>query len=389
MRLGALILITGIIGLAFFACAPTPPTVVSAPVRATTSACTGNALNPVPFLLIPFNPGANQTPMPDPHYAIPNDVKLDITAAFNLAPAFQTALCGLNGIFIDPTGCGTAPYNPKNCTLNDAEIADNSWGLRTYNADGSIGGRYVALSLGLWNNTAAPGWSCGTRTMCAAPFQAYQTKFVRALLSTLSPNANSVSPPYFSNVAANVNTSAMSVLAALAHERGHVLWYDTFVPTGGGPVVTPSTFCTTAPFYSAQTWPYPIDVPAGRWLTFGEIRNQAATSSLPTTSSTVLQLPGLYNTNLPGNAGDYLHNIYTGQRFASIMAAFSPDEDFVETYELFTLANAQPPLQSLTINIQGSKRLYQYDIFTNLNSTTELGRKFACFGPLPAFLLKR
>jgi len=40
---------------------------------------------------------------------------------------------------------------------------------------------------------------------------------------------------------------AMSVLALLAHEFGHVYWFDSFVPNAGGPFV--NNFCWGGNFY--------------------------------------------------------------------------------------------------------------------------------------------
>ena len=186
--------------------------------------------------------------------------------------------------------------------------------------------------------------------------------------------------------------AAASVLATLAHEYGHVLWYDTFVPKGGGPAdPTGNGFCD-GHFYTAQTapWQYPVSAPPGRWLNFGQIRDQS-----PLTSP-ILPLPGLYGANLPGKAGDNLLRLYVGGAsggpWASVLAAFSPDEDFVETFELSVLASAepagatQPLLQSMPITIPGSRGAPpSFDVFTNLQPGNELARKYFCIaGSLPS-----
>ena len=395
MQLTLPVLVAGIVGLTLCACAP----VERASVPATTSACTSGALNTVPFLSLPYDPTSNTTPSAD-GAAIPGDVWTDLQNAFAIAAAFQKQLCGLNGIFINPKDCRRvdptnpkSPYDPTTCNSQPMAIADNSWGMRQYDpTSGNILGRYIALSLGLWNNTGSPGWSCGVRTNCAPPFHTYQTALIQALLIALSPTFQPVPGklPTFS-IAASADTAAMSVLATLAHEYGHVFWYDTFVPKGGGPAdPTGNGFCS-GKFYTAPTasWRYPVDVPPGRWLNFGEIRNQS-----PLTSP-ILPLPGLYNANLPGKAGDNLLRLYVGGAYggpwASALAAFSPDEDFVETFELSVLASAepagatQPLLQSMPITIPGSRSVPpSFDVFTNLQTGTELARKYICIaGSLP------
>jgi hypothetical protein len=335
MKAITLILVAGV-ALAGFACVPqrAPP---PAPPPFVAQVCTpSGALNPVPFLAGSFTPVPpfDQSPQPDTAPVNP-EIQSDLVEAFNAAPPFfKDQLCKLDGIFINRAGC--SGNEPNTCNLSDNQIAENSWGFRKY----PTGERYIAVSLGLWNYRPCQL----PRTVCAPPFQAYQMKLTQAVLKTLSPTPL---PIQFVNV--SPNTVAMSVLAALAHEFGHVYWYDSFVidpntgaPNPGGPAVT-TRFCG-GNFYPPGSWPYPVDVPPGRWLRFGEIRDQA----LP---SEVLQLPGLLSPAHFPEAAVHLHNIYSNGRWASALAALSPDEEFVETFELFVLRNASPPLASLQVRI--------------------------------------
>jgi len=127
-----------------------------------------------------------------------------------------------------------------------------------------------------------------------------------------------------------------------------------------------------------MSWSYPIDLPPGRWIGFGEILNQSNKAD----DADVLQLPGLLAHGHFSDAGDHLNKIYRNGRWASALASFSPDEEFVETFELFVLVNANTGLQSLTIEIPGTRtNPYRDDILDNLNSATELGRRYQqCFG---------
>jgi hypothetical protein len=51
----------------------------------------------------------------------------------------------------------------------------------------------------------------------------------------------------------------------------------------------------------------------------------------------------------------------------------------VESFELYVLVNANPGLQTLTINVGN----HSDDLLRNINPNSELGRKLRCFGALP------
>jgi hypothetical protein len=337
IKLSALIVTAGIITLVLSACPPLPPAPAPPPppTLAAQVCDAKGALIPVPFLAGSFRPEPpfDQSPQPDPAQVNP-EIESDLTAAFNAAPQFfKDRLCKLNGIFINRAGC--SGNEPNTCYLSDRDVANNSWGFRKYPS----GERYIAISLGLWNFRPCQS----PRTVCAPPFQTYETRLVQALLKTLSPT---LVPIQFS---ASPNTVAMTVLATLAHEYGHIYWFDSFVidpntgaPNPGGPADT-TRFCSGG-FYPPGSWPFPVDLPPGRWLSFGEILNQADASD-------VLQLPGLLRPGSLSEAAARLHNIYSNGRWASALAAFSPHEEFVEAFELFVLRNANPPLQNLQVRI--------------------------------------
>jgi len=332
-----LILVVGLVALVGFACVPQPPSPPPpAPAPLIAQVCDANgALKPVPFLAGSFTPGPpyDQTPQPDSALVNP-EIESDLTAAFNAAPQFfKDRLCKLNGIFINRAGCNG--NEPNTCNLSDGDVANNSWGFRKYPS----GERYIAISLGLWNYHPCQA----PRIVCVPPFQTYETRLTQAVLKTLSPT------PVPIQFSASSNTAAMTVLATLAHEYGHIYWFDSFVidpntgaPNPGGPADT-TRFCSGG-FYPLGSWPFPVDLPPGRWLSFGEILNQAPPSD-------VLQLPGLLSPRHLSEAAARLHNIYSNGRWASALAAFSPHEEFVETFELFVLRNATPPLQSLQVRI--------------------------------------
>lgn len=172
----------------------------------------------------------------------------------------------------------------------------------------------------------------------------------------------------------------MSVLAVLAHESGHILWYDAFViypnngepnPYGSASTNSSTSFCGGS-FYSPDDWPSEIDVPPGRWVDFGEVRNVKNGSDL-------LQLPGLLNYG-HDEWPYHLNAIHSKGRWAGALAAFSPDEDFVMTFETFILVNSEG-LKSLIITIPRPHNVapYQPNILAHLSDGSELARKYKCF----------
>ncbi len=326
--------------LRFAAVIAGPVVLFCASAAAVAQVCTNGILNNVAFVTTPYAPATNATPQADQNHPINSDVQKDLAAAFAAASSdFQTKLCNLAGIFIDPSGCADPgpgnTYDPTTCDLNGALITGYSWGLRTYSPNPSPGERYVGLSLGLWNykNASLPRkyrWSCFLPAkVCAPPFSSFVAAFLDAVVTMHSPSSGhgsfsiSVTP---SAVAAN---PAMSVLAVLAHEFGHVYWFDSFVTSPGGSFA--NKFCGGT-FYPTASWggsPVKDTLSNGnRFVFFGDTSTYSGS-----------HVPGL-----PGS----LHSIYGSGIWASALAAFSPTEDFVETFELSVLKGAG--LKSLQIN---------------------------------------
>jgi hypothetical protein len=254
----ALIMMAGFIALAGFACVPPQPAELKVG-----QACQNGVLN-VRFLAEPFTPGDyRQDPQVDPTAVDPN-ILADMTAAFNAAPpSFKDQLCSLNGIFISRHGC--TGYDPSTCNLRDDEIADNSWGFREPDGD-----KYIGISLGLWNNNVCQG----SQRFCAPPFQTYHTRLLRALLDHTARDklpsipAGYQLPTNFASPTVSPNTSAMSVLATLAHEFGHIYWWHNFVEPPGSEHAnpTPAGFCGGS-FYPGGRWEGTVvDVPPHRWV---------------------------------------------------------------------------------------------------------------------------
>ncbi|MGC2523001.1 MAG: hypothetical protein WA417_10255 [Stellaceae bacterium] len=328
MKLSALIRTAAIAGLVLVGSARLAPAQV----------CTGGHLNAVPFVVTGYAPATNTTPTPQTR-PVNSDVQMDLAKAFAAAsPDFQYKLCGLDGIFIDPSGCqdpGSGnPYDPTTCDLNGAPIAGYSWGLRTYPPN-PYTRRYIGLSLALWNymNPKLPKkyrWSCAApQNVCAPPFSSFYAAFLDAVVHVPAQNSPNGSFSVVVTPKSFAASPAMSVLAVLAHEFGHVYWFDSFVPNAGGSFA--NTFCGGI-FYPGANWgTSPVNVPYSgghRFVFFGDTSTYSG--------SHVPWLPGT------------LHSIYSSGNWASALAAFSPNEDFVETFELSVLMKVG--LKGLKIN---------------------------------------
>ena len=362
----ALISIVGFVALVGFACVPPSPP----PPPPMAQVCNDGVLNPVPFLKVPFYPMEpyNQNPEADSARINP-DIQSDLAAAFEAAPPFFKAqLCNLHGIYVNPTGC--TGYDPNTCNLSDAGIAENSWGFRLRSPSGE---GYIAISLGLWKNNPCQD----TEKVCAPPFQTYETRRLLALLNVtagkdLRPlSAEGHRPrlnvPYYEIFP---SVPALSVLAALAHEYGHILWWNTFVePPGASQVSNTASFCN-GNFYPSGSWQgTPVDIPPDRFVHFGAIRLQPRNSD-------VLQLDRFLLSGDYSQAFEVLHRIYSDGRWASALAAFSPDEDFVETFELSVLMNAG--MRQAAITTYGRAR-HSDNVVRDVTVSPPLQTKLRCF----------
>ena len=378
MRLIALIVTAGItIGVSLFACAPPPPPhaggVAAPPSRIAAVCPLTTFLSKVHFLATspPFSlpsSGFQNAPPIDPTPINPSIIQ-DLTAAFNTAPDFfKNQLCDLTGIYIDRTGCTS--YDPSSCSGPDP--ADRLWGFRAFDGFGNSAGEFIGTWLGLWQKGVQGH---------APVFSKFETGRLQALLNWKSSN-----PPVYDF--AQPDTAAMTVLAVLAHEVGHIFWYDVFVikpdgsPNPGGPADF-SEFCGGT-FYEPVgvgqqgSWLLPPALPDYRWVSFGQPRNYHKADDVDMTKLGF----DLDHRTFP-DAGDLLHGIYSGiqnGRWASALAAFSTDEDFVETFQLYVLMHARTPLQHSQVKIFGTRNQpYLDDIPYTFSLKPELVRKSHCF----------
>jgi hypothetical protein len=336
----------------------------------------------VKVLTVPFSANSNPyngPPAPDNAKTLSATIQGDLSTAFGLASAtFLSQLCGLDGIFIDPTDCGAGGVN--NCTLPTSETpSTNSWGFREHpsqyplNTLPVIGhfGRYIAISAGLWSGgTHAPN------------FDAYQTTLVGQLLNwTNTTTPSGVTAPNFQAPAGAgaANGPGMTVLAALAHEFGHVLFYDTFRPTPGGGFDFHS-FCRGTFFQNSWQDFSPPPV----WRQFGDTQNQHKLNDVEI--SDLALAVSRKNFKNDRNAAFLLNQIHKPSgHWASLLAAFSPDEDFVETFVLDIITTATgTPVTTLPLVFSDGTTTFNPDVVSDILSGTkkeELRRKIRCLDP--------
>ena len=377
MKPSALTLTAGIFILALFACVPPTPRQggVAAPPTLGAAVCTQDKfLRRVHYLAQtspPFSlPDSGfQNAPPTDNTTINTSISQDLTDAFNAAPDFfKNQLCNLNGIFIDRTGC--TRYDPGSCT--GPGPSDLLWGFRAFDGSGNSAGEFIGTWLGLWQQGVQGH---------APVLSKFETGRLQALLNWKS----STPPTALTDL--ETDTAAMTVLAVLAHEIGHVFWYDAFVvkspdgsPNPGGSADF-GKFCGGT-FYTPGgagqgSWLLPPSVPDHRWVSFGEPRNYHKADDVDLTKLGFDLDHGKF-----ADAGDLLHGVFAGiqnGRWASTLAAFSTDEDFVETFQLFVLRHARPPLQHLRVRFAGRAQRYLEDIPYTFNQKPELVRKSSCF----------
>jgi hypothetical protein len=370
------LLCAGVIVATCFACSPTPVAVAPpAPPPPLRVAAVCQPSQPASFaqsvtMLAPgFVPGAFGTP-PSSSVPLTAQMQADLTAAFTAAPPiFKIALCRLDGVYVDPS-------------------ATTSWGYR----DPTTLKRYIGLSAqGLWG-------SAGTTPALA--YSAYETGQLAEVMKTwLMPwplaSSQVPTPPFFSPAMSgttSVDTSAMTVLAVLAHEFGHIFWYDK-VKASSGHAYNPNGFCRQHAIVGTgffdKTWQIPVNQP-DPFVYFGAPSGDYHASG-------IVQLSDLYLPLQNGNytsAAQMLNSLYTNDTgnasgvWPSLLGAVSPEEDFVETLKLFILtrpqANGGLPITSMPLNIFATPNTnvptYTPDIFADLTRVKkrELARQLLC-----------
>jgi hypothetical protein len=360
----ALRLCAGIVILACISCAPAgtaPPPAPAAvppaplpPAPFTAAACA--SLPGVGMIPASFDPSSsNGTPVAT-GAPVPPTILTDLQAAFTAAPqAFRDRLCGLDGIFITP--------------------AAQSWGYRNY----QDGKRYIALSMSLWSGDPAHGYT-------AISLDQFEN---RVFGPPLNWPASDPTPPVY--LPATPNTGAMTILTALSHEFGHVLWADVLVFPPGSGAAPSSRFCnkilsdawTNGP--QPGVWKY-FEAPDTNPADIPDDPSDPPGSDPGAAEAKVQKMIAALGVNI-NKAHKILGRILAlGRPFPSLLGAFSANEQFVESFTLYTQSRATPALTSLPLQVSpGNIR----DVPATLNSRRRLVKVMSCFDSLPVTARQR
>jgi hypothetical protein len=356
-----LLVAAGILAASCVACAAAPPS--SPPARgggtgpvAATCLDGSSFLSHVQYLANGFDPSANNNYFNAPSGGSPitpgSQYATALQNAFQLAPSlFQQRLCKLTGIYInDGTGCS-----------NSSSCIGGSWGYRIPpNPPGQPSCcTYIGISAALWKasawslslNSTTSNWGCPSATVYA--FHCFETDLLN---SVFVANWYLYQLPQYSSANGLADNFDMVILAALAHEVGHVQWLQSVIPTTPGTsnynTYVNNFFCPgTGSSFSSYSW---------RAVQTTEIWQTLSYQSLDTPQlgqhpKILSQIDAAIIQNDGMTAASLLNYLFQeSSPWASYFAAQSPEEDFVETYKLYVLTNAnaqsipnEGPLNSL------------------------------------------
>jgi hypothetical protein len=280
----------------------------------------------------------------------PANIQADLLTAYNAAPAFfQTQLCNLNGIFVT--------QGPQ------------SWGYRDINT----GARYIAISMSLWG-TSGP-----------ITLDQYQNKVFDSLNWNTSVDQT---PPTY--LPASPNNGTTTIIAALAHEFGHVLWYDILVVRDGTGTPFTGKFCNkilTDYLENGVRVPYWSNLPPVVWRGFEDLdpnppdipddpNDRPGSDPDKTEAKAEKMVKALRHGNTYGAHRRLWRILAFGRPFPSLLGAFSANEHFVEAFTLYTLRHAPTPLTSLRLQVSpGFVRDIPQDLSLPLSPPNPQSRK--------------
>jgi len=301
------------------------------------------------------------------NYQLRPEISDDLSTAFSNAPQrVKDDLCGLTGVFIDSSSCPGG--NVNNCQTSAFPI---SWGYRS-SENTDRGNMYIAIPGSLWargDNSHA--------ILLSSYEQTVLNYFVQH-----AGNSSWRTTPTISR--ANPDTSWAGVLAALSHELGHVKFNFTIHPNAthgrdyNFATLQPcSTGTSSIPdFFSG--WSYGNNpkrlVPKDTWRLFSDQTSDDNGLKVDHGMAPTLK-DFTISTNDPNQL---LYILYTesNQPWASFWGAWSPDEDFVETYVLYALS---ANVQNIYISINGHS---PYDIISGVSGKPALQNKVQCVANL-------
>jgi len=388
IRRALLLCASALLATASFGCdgttfPPPPPPPEAGLVAATWPLALCNASNfatNVTILDTGFDPAAPSYVPPSGSTRPGQIIQQDLQDAFsNAPPVVQNHLCALSGgVFINPGSCSTSPCNAGG-------LFANSWGFRSQQA-ADKGKTYIAIPAQLWRSS----------TSHAVAFQTYENDILQFLTAKIGASGWGNPPPSIGSPTP-ADQPWLTVLAALAHELGHVQWVLAVAKNPGNdykfdnlrncPIDISGT-----PIDFFQGWRYTKDKqlePPKRWRRFTNNENNDDDDPKKTTLHDLA--PQWDDFRKPfANPKQLLFQLYQAdQPWASLVAALTPDEDFVETYVLYALLGNKfddssyngPYLVSLPVIIPGiTTDIQKADIPSDLLAVRKsvLAKKILC-----------
>jgi hypothetical protein len=327
----ALLLCAGIIIAACFACAPVPPPSLSA--AAAREECTADTfLGKVEILSTSFMPMPGETAPDAPKITKDSQYYDGLKGAFDTASRpFQQQLCALDRVYVYEAGC----------TDNGHECPGfgDSWGwLQSSNKLGQ--GWIVAISSGMWAYATDP-----------MPYSHYETDLMHSVMGLDGAYYWGAFSCVAPGSCRNIDTLPLALMGALAHEIGHILWYEKLGES-------PNDFCNGGFFplsWVTPVHPAPLDSNGHRWRHFLSPTERGKLKNTGRWLDSHKRWPHV--TDIDNSRNRYytaylIEQLFTPtEPWASAFAAVSPDEDFVETYKFKVLTTANPPLTSVTITL--------------------------------------
>ena len=315
--------------------------------------------------------------------SLSQQMKDDISAAFANSPkSVQNDICALSGnIFIDTSVCQGGTINP--CTPTGSTYF--SWAYRSWNNKSDLGTMYIAIPASLWPNANANAIGLSAYYQAVLQYFAQSANLVWGRAYPL-PTVSAVTLNTTITTPTPNNTTWPSVLAAMTHEIGHLKFNYTIHDKGNyggndnGLKNLKKCSLNNTDFFAG--WAYAGKsakvIPKDYWRQFAHQEDADGDKQIEHANPPYLG-DFTYDPANPQDPNSLLYTLYSdpSQPWASFWGAWSPDEDFVETYVLNAL-NAN--VTSIPVSIGSNS----YDVIKGLlnNGKPTLSAKMACVDKL-------
>ena len=257
------------------------------------------------YLKVPYRPDlvrtpTFQSPACDTTTSLTSNQIAALAAAYQKAPPYaQSRLCRLTKFFIIPQSAAAPQWG--------------SWGL--WVPPPKAPDVYIAIS----EDRVPPAGSPAINSAAAA-----ENDILRGLvpaLNTWEQSGQQPPPPTYTST----GPSEIGLLSVIAHELGHVSLADANADQQTPPRPGQSKACFQNTFI-ASSW---TGFSKRKWVAFGTDNNS---KHKDTNTPTNKDIDGFIGRGLRRIASQAFSDV-GGRHFASLFAALSPEEDFVETYK--------------------------------------------------------